>query len=92
MIITDTTPEGTIPLEYPPITVLEQSRRDAMALRQIRPNFVGNTITDDQYDLIHGFEWYLLMDGHWTQTMTIGALIYKHLLRKELFLFCQHRY
>ena len=92
MIITDTTPEGTMPLEYPPITVLEQSRRDAMALRQILPNFIGDSITDDQYDLIHGFEWYLLMDGHWTQTMTIGALIYKHLLRKELCPFCQHRY
>ena len=92
MIIADTTPVGTMPLDYPPITILEQSRRDAMALRQIQPNFIGDSITDDQYDLIHGFEWYLLMDGHWTQTMTIGALIYKHLLRKEPCPSCQHHY
>ena len=92
MIIADTMPEGTMPPEYPPIIILEQSRRDAMALRQIQPDFIGDSITDDQYDLIHGFEWYLLMDGHWTQTMTIGALIYKHLLRKEVSPFCQHLY
>ena len=92
MIIADTTPEGTMFPEYPPIPILEHSRRDAMALRQIQPNFIGDSITDDQYDLIHGFEWYLLMDGHWTQTMTIGALIYKHLLRKKFSPFCQHHY
>ena len=84
MIIADTTTEGSFPPKYSPISILEQSRRDAMALRQIQPNFIGDSITDDQYDLIHGFEWYLLMDGHWTQTMTIGALIYKHLLCKEV--------
>ena len=92
MIIVDTTPEGSIPSIYPPITILEKSRKDAMALRLIQPNFIGHSITDDQYDLIHGFEWYLLMDGHWTQTMSIGALIYKHLLRKELCPFCQQYY
>ena len=92
MIIVDTTPEGSIPPNYPPITILEQSRKDIMDLRQIRPNFIGDTITEDQNDLIHGFEWYLLMDGHWTPTMAIGSLIYKHLLRKKVRPFCQNYY
>ena len=81
MIIAETKPKETSSPKYPNITILEKIRTDAIALRQIQPNFIGKSITDNEHDLIHGFEWYLLLDGHWSKTMAIGVVIYKHFLR-----------
>lgn len=69
--------------KYPPLEILEKSDNDPSKLRSIRTNFIDNTITDEHQDLIHGFEWYLLLKGQWAYTMAVGVVVYKHLLRKS---------
>ncbi len=68
---------------YPPLVILEKSNNDPAKLRSIQTDFIGNTITDAHADLIHGFEWYLLLEGYWAHTMAVAAVVYKHLLRKS---------
>lgn len=68
---------------YPPLVILEKSNNEPSKLRSIQTDFIGNTITDDHADLIHGFEWYLLLEGYWAHTMAVAAVVYKHLLRKS---------
>ena len=81
-IITDMeTPKGK-KSPFPTLRILEETSKDASIPRQIEPDFLGTDISDDQRDLIRGFEWYLILDGHWRQTMMVGAIIYKHFLRK----------
>ena len=80
MIITDTSlPQR----KWPALRILEQTSKDASSVRPIQTGFIGDDVTDDQEDLIHGFEWYLLLDFHWQQTMAVGVVIYKHFLRKS---------
>ena len=81
LIITDT---SLVQSKWPALSILEQSSKDASIARPIRTGFIGDAVTDDQVDLIHGFEWYLLLDFHWQQTMAVGVLIYKHFLRKSI--------
>ena len=80
LIITDTSLTRS---KWPALRILEQSDRDASSVRPIQTGFIGDEVTDDQEDLIHGFEWYLLLDFHWQQTMAVGVVIYKHFLRKS---------
>ena len=80
LIITDTPLTQS---KWPALKILEQSSKDASSVRPIQAGFLGDEVTDDQEDLIHGFEWYMLLDFHWQQTMAVGVLIYKHLLRKS---------
>lgn len=82
LIIADNPPEGVNSTDYPKLNVLEPTKDKKSMVHQIRKGFLGESITDDEQDLINGYEWYLLLDGHWQQTMTIGAVLYKHLLRK----------
>ncbi|KAL8805297.1 MAG: hypothetical protein Q9182_002065 [Xanthomendoza sp. 2 TL-2023] len=64
---------------YPTLSILESKKQGEM--RTIRGGFMGAAITNDQHDLINGFEWYLLLDGHWEQTLAIGAVLYTYFLR-----------
>lgn len=81
LIIADTSlPQS----KWPVLKILEQPSNDASSVRPIRTGFIGDEITDDQEDLIHGFEWYLLLDYHWQQTMAVGVVLYKHFLRKSV--------
>lgn len=80
LIITDTPLTQS---KWPALRVLEQTSKDASSVRPIQTGFLGDEVTDDQEDLIHGFEWYMLLDFHWQQTMAVGVLVYKHLLRKS---------
>ena len=79
LIITDTSLSQS---KWPALRILEQTNKDASSVRPIRSGFIGDEITNDQEDLIHGLEWYLLLDFHWQQTMAVGVVIYKHFLRK----------
>ena len=81
LIITDTSLSQT---KWPPLRILEQTSKDASSVRPIRTGFIGDEVTDDQEDLIHGFEWYLLLEYHWQQTMAVGVVVYKHFLRKSV--------
>lgn len=80
LIITDTPLTQS---KWPALRILEQTSKDASSVRPIQTGFLGDEVTDDQEDLIHGFEWYMLLDFHWQQTMAVGVLVYKHLLRKS---------
>lgn len=84
MIISDTPATDIDNTSYPDIKILEQSGSSFLTPRSIQPNFIGDEMTEDQQDLVHGFEWYLLLDGHWRETLMVGTVIYKHLLRKSL--------
>ncbi|KAI4166787.1 MAG: hypothetical protein LQ343_007748 [Gyalolechia ehrenbergii] len=68
--------------KYPPLSILappgEQNKGE---MRSIRDGFMGNTISDDQHDLINAFEWYLLLDGYWEKTLATGAVLYKCFLK-----------
>ena len=89
MIITDTPASeyNSISESYPKLQILEPSK-DSLIPRQIRSNFVGRAMTEDQQDLIRGFEWYLLLERNWRETMLVGTVVYKHLLRKSLVVIC----
>jgi len=47
----------------------------------ITTKFIGERVEDWQIDLIHAFEWFLLLEGSWQETLQAGTHIYKHLLR-----------
>ena len=82
MIIADTPASESSSGVHPNLRILEQTGKDALTPRQIQDGFIGDDVTGDQQDLIRGFEWYLLLEGHWRETMMVGTVIYKHLLRK----------
>lgn len=67
--------------DFPALKILEAESPDKSTPRQIKARFVGENITDEQYDIIHGLEWFMLLEGHWKVSMTIGITIYKYLLR-----------
>ncbi|KAL9103799.1 MAG: hypothetical protein Q9163_001208 [Psora crenata] len=83
MIIRDTPPKADNSIKYPNLTILEPVSKIDAQVRPIQGGFIGVEITDDQMDLIHGFEWYLLLEGYWQQTMAVGVVIYKHFLRSH---------
>ncbi|KAI4257137.1 MAG: hypothetical protein LQ352_001777 [Teloschistes flavicans] len=67
---------------FPNLSILDKpSEKRQREMRIIRDGFMGKVITDDQHDLINGFQWYLLLDGYWEQTLATGALLYKYFLR-----------
>lgn len=66
---------------FPNLVILEDSEKEkGTQSKCIRKNFLDYPITDDQRNLISGFEWYLLLDGHWQQTMVTGVVLYKFFL------------
>ena len=81
LIIADNPTEGSDKNIFPKLNVLEATKDGKGLVHQIKTGFTGGSLTVDEQDLIHGFEWYLLLDGHWRQTMAIGAVLYKHFLR-----------
>ena len=83
LIINDTPSNGKNSTRYPSLKILDSTGVDNMCgAHLVRSDFIGTDVTDDEQDLISGFSWYMLLDGHWKQTMAIGATLYKHLLRK----------
>lgn len=83
LILKDTSCNGKNSMEYPPLRVIDSTGRSHVGgAHLVRSDFIGEDITDDEQDLINGLCWYMLLDGHWKQTMVTGATIYKHLLRK----------
>ena len=84
LIILDAPPNPKSDTAFTSLVILEPTGKDMDRIRPIRQDFIGIDITDDENDLIRGFEWYLLLDGHWRQTMNMGAALYKHFLRKSM--------
>ncbi|MCJ1251662.1 Nucleoporin nup84 [Trapelia coarctata] len=80
MIMDDTSPNVDNSTTFPNLDILDHSRKPK-AMPTVRKNFSGESMTEDEKDLVNGFEWYLLLDGHWPETMSMGTMLYKHLLR-----------
>ncbi|CAO1605196.1 hypothetical protein XANCAGTX0491_008719 [Xanthoria calcicola] len=64
---------------YPTLSVLDSKKQGEM--RTIKDGFMGSAISDDQHDLINGFEWYLLLDDDWEETLATGAVLYQYLFK-----------
>ena len=82
LIILDAPPNPKSDTAFTSLKILESVTNNVDRVRPVRQGFIGQHVTDDEDDLISGFEWYLLIDGHWRQTMNMGAALYKHFLRK----------
>ncbi|KAI4173565.1 MAG: hypothetical protein LQ348_006552 [Seirophora lacunosa] len=75
------TDDGSSNPRYPTLRIIEvRGDKSRGEIRNIRESFMGNVVTDDQHDLINGFEWYLLLDDYWEKTLATGAVLYKHFL------------
>ena len=82
MIILDAPSNPRNTVSYPSLSILDRPGINPNAIRPVKSSFIGHEISGDEQDLLHGFEWYMLLDGHWKETMATGTIIYKHLLRK----------
>ena len=82
LIKKDTTPLTVESTQSYDLKILKRLDDDVVKLRPIRADFLCQTMTDNQEDLIRAFEWFLMLDGRWKYTMSIGAVIYKHFLRE----------
>ena len=82
LIIKDSEPDHATSTTYPRLHILEPTKEEKSFIHPVRKGFIGNSITGEQQGLISAFEWYLLLEDHWQQTLTIGTVLYKHLLRK----------
>ena len=80
MIIADAPPEHLYAQEFPPLSILEDVEDTSQRMASISHDFLGE-ISQDHFNLIRGYEWYKLLDGHWHQTMAVGVMIYKYFLR-----------
>ena len=67
---------------FPALSIMSKMKEDRSQWRHIKFNFVTAAITDDQIDLIQGLRWYLL-GGTWEGAMSVGAVTYKHFLRRS---------
>lgn len=92
LIMLDASPKKSASSAFPKLELQETSSETHSFPYKIRSRFMGTNITDEQYDLIHGLEWFLLLDGEWVSSMYYGATIYKHFLSKTMFLSlsCSH--
>lgn len=82
LIILDALPRPRGSAAFPQLEVLEPAKDNIGRPRPIKKAFIGDSISDDDQDLINGFQWYTLLEGHWELTMNMGTFIYKHFLRR----------
>lgn len=68
--------------DFPSLDMLEYPRHGNFGFPTIKIGFMGEGYTDEQLDLIHAVEWYLLLELHWNETMWAVALAYKFFFRK----------
>lgn len=80
--IDENTPNGTNDMAYPKIQILETTKDEKDFIYPIKKGFMGESMTGSEQSLINGFEWYLLLENHWQQTLNAGTVLYKYLLRK----------
>ena len=84
LIMLDAPPRPKDSGPFSPLNILESAAPNPGRMRPIRKSFIGDSISDDDYDLLNGFEWFLLMQDFWQGTMAMGVLLYKHFLRRCL--------
>ena len=80
MIVHDTSPDEKRPAKFPKLEILDPSSKHPKTMATVKKNFMGRTMTGDEQDIVHAFEWYLLLDGGWDEIMNVGITVYKWLL------------
>lgn len=80
--IDESTPNSSNDTAYPKIQILESTKDEKDFIYPIKKGFMGESMTGSEQGLINGFEWYLLLENHWQQTLNAGTVLYKYLLRK----------
>lgn len=80
--IDESTPKSPDNRAYPKIQILESTKDEKDFIYPIKKGFMGESMTGSEQSLINGFEWYLLLENHWQQTLSAGTVLYKYLLRK----------
>ena len=83
VIMDDSLEKEEDPMKYPDLRILERVGQTDAKARPVQGGFIGDQVSDDEADLIHGFEWFMLLEGYWEQTMAVGVVIYKHFLRSH---------
>ncbi|KAL8822657.1 MAG: hypothetical protein Q9191_006611 [Dirinaria sp. TL-2023a] len=82
LIILDAPPRPKSSVLCSPLSIVESPASNTGKMRAVKKSFIGDSISDDENDLINGFEWYLLIQDQWQQIMSMGAILYKHFLRR----------
>ena len=62
------------------LDIIDFQERESYEVPTIKSGFPGEDITEEQGDMIHALEWFLLLEEQWPETMWAGALVYKHFL------------
>ena len=70
-------------LRFPSMEILEPFKDNIGRPRPVKQAFIGDAISDNDQDIINGFQWFSLLEGHWELTMRMGTIIYRHFLREQ---------
>ncbi|MCJ1434031.1 Nucleoporin nup84 [Xylographa pallens] len=75
-------PEAENCRNYPRPVILDYDYKNEgpKSMRPVKWGFIGRSINGDEQDVINAFEWYLLLDGLWQETMRSGTILYQYLL------------
>ncbi|KAI9819863.1 MAG: Nucleoporin nup84 [Pycnora praestabilis] len=76
-ILSDSKYKDNTKVDFARLSILEDARHMG---RQIRKDFIGQHLTDDEDLLIRSYEWYMHLEGHWIETFSIGSMLYKRFL------------
>ena len=84
LLISDSRIPSGLGASFPVLKILDRERLSSNPTdNAIMNGFMGGEIRGDEMDLINGFDWFLLIEGHWKETMAAGCLVYKHFLRES---------
>ncbi|MCJ1401872.1 Nucleoporin nup84 [Xylographa trunciseda] len=74
-------PEAENSSNYPRPVITAAHEKGPNFMRPIKRGFIGRSVRGDEQDVINAFEWYLLLDGLWQETMRSGTILYQYLLQ-----------
>ncbi|MCJ1284715.1 Nucleoporin nup84, partial [Xylographa opegraphella] len=75
-------PEAENINDYPRPVILDYDYKNdrPKSMRPVKRGFIGRSINGDEQDVLNAFEWFLLLDGLWQETMKSGTILYQYLL------------
>ena len=91
LLLTHAPIDKKIAFDFPKLDILDPNAPKEFDLPPIRSEFLGGEIEAEGWDLIHAMEWYLLLEGHWNETMWAASYVYKYLLRMLTQAFLLHK-
>jgi nuclear pore complex protein Nup107 len=63
--------------------ILEGDSSRQHLCRKIKPDYLGNTVITPQKLMIRSLEWYLYVEGMWSETLQTGTMLYKRFYSKS---------